>query len=177
MPQSTPETRDDIISGAWDYLSTKTDLIEYLGEIPNDDPQEPTAPFLFQYEPTGRIEGSSSCGIVLSYGGTWNSPNTTNSARFPRLVVELYADIIRDSSGALDSSVDSGEVYRRFNELFRRVDRHLQRNSTDGRLFGSLLTSICQRLNDPVPSPYPGGDGMLYGAAFYGIMLTGSTVY
>lgn len=173
---SDPVMDHDLLAGCWIYLSGKSDLIDFLGEIPPDFTGEDPAPFLFVSDDKNdtplKVQNSSSCAVVLSYGATWNSPNVHNSAYFPRLVVELYVDPIRtttSNSPIPGQGTDPGEVRRRMRKLYKLVDKYLHRKSTEIVYWGDVRTQICTRLNDPEPYSWPKGDGMLYCKIYYAV--------
>jgi hypothetical protein len=94
------------------------------------------------------VEGSSSTAAVVSVAGAWARPNSHNTARFPRLRLELIADASRDAGLIVRRDAESRlwaawepfdtELHRPmgFDETWGRVD-------TDRglRVWGSQLLS------------------------------------
>ncbi len=153
---TTPVTDDDLVSGATKYLRAQPDVIAavssfVIGGVPT--------PGIFPYYPWDMIEGSSGTAVVLSSdGGGWAAANTYNTLRFPRLVVNIWADPIRDTKY---NNVGTGEVMRRVFATFKTIDGHLHRTSGAEVMFGQLRIISSTRLTEPVIYMVPDGDGLV----------------
>lgn len=106
--------------------------------------------WLFVRELQVVVEGSGQAAAVLREDGAWARPNPHNTARFPRLSVEIYADCSRDANGAIarrDAEARARTVWGQFNSFLHRVDGFSEvwgSTSTDPgmRVWGSQLMSL-----------------------------------
>jgi hypothetical protein len=106
------------------------------------------------------VEGTSRCAAVLSVAGPWARPNEHNTARFPRLQLEIFADPSR-SGGAIttrDAEARAWAAWDPFDKVLHRPRGFSEmwgaKDSDLGlRVWGSLRTS------DPDTFPTPDWDG------------------
>jgi len=128
--------------------------------------------WIWRWRPYVSIEGTGSAGIVLSIRGGWTSPNQHNTAQFPRLQVEVYADVDRDPSlNPLSRTAEEKAL-----AICQVVDAvfHIPQggvlmwgngDANDLRIVGSL------RLTEPDVVEVPEGDGMVRATVSYGVNL------
>ena len=160
---SSPVTQDDIVQAAVTWLLGFPDVLAALGTFVIDGE---LAPGLFQYETWTPIEGSSSTACVINNDGGWTGPNQHNTLRFPRLLVEILADPMRDSGF---NNTDSGEVRRRATAAFTAIDAHLHRPQGGTMLWGQLRVVESVRLTEPMIYRVPDGDGLVRLQTYYAV--------
>lgn len=105
--------------------------------------------WLFTSELACVVEGTSSVAAVVSVAGSWARPNAHNTAQFPRVKLELFADATRDGSGLVvrrDAEARAWAAWEPFNrDLHRPIgfEDFWGRTDTDSglRVHGSLLLS------------------------------------
>jgi hypothetical protein len=86
--------------------------------------------WVFDTKPFGRIENSQQCSVVVFETGTWSSPNEHNTARFPILTVDIWADPSRGPGGDVlryDADTKIEAVHDVVKQAF-----HLMQNSSKG---------------------------------------------
>lgn len=158
---SSPVATDDIVQAAVKYLLGQPTVLAVVGTT------DIGTPLLFQHQLFFPLEGRSSTAVVISYAGGFDA-NMHNTLRFPRLMLEIYADPLRN----LDrNTVDPGEVWRRINVAFDALDKVLHRPQGGSQMWGSIRTISCSRMAEPQMYPVPDGDGMLRCATVYGIEM------
>lgn len=157
----TGVTTDDIVQGAVKWLTTFDDVKAVLGAYDDD------TPYLYQNKLWSRVEITQSTAAVIRQAGGWAGANITNTMRFPRLVLEIWADPLRDSMGNI---TEPGETYRRIRDAYNVLDKRLHRPQGGDQMWGSVRTISCVRLTEPdEPFPIPDGDGLLRLTAFYAV--------
>ena len=157
---TTPVTDDDIVQGAVKYLLSQPRCVAAVGTT------DIGTPLIFQHQLFYPIEGKSTTAAVVTYNGGSESANLHNTMRFPRIMLELWADPLRNMGR---NTVDPGEVWRRINAVFSIFDRALHRPQGGTQMWGSVRTISCQRMAEPIVYPVPDGDGMMRAATFYGV--------
>lgn len=118
----------------------------------------PGGVWLFVRKLYALVEGSGRAAVVLREDGPWARPNAHNTARFPRLSVEIYADSTRDPSGAIareDAEARARAVWERFQEVLHRTTAFEEvwgagSNDMGVRVWGSTLMAL--------PDVYPLSD-------------------
>lgn len=155
----------DLTIAARRELAATNSVTTLLGSSPEWDT------WIWRWRPYVSIEGTGECGVVLSVRGGWASPNRHNTAQFPRLQVEVYADVDRNT--ALNPSTRTAQ--EKAQEVCEAIDKvfHIPQggevkwgNGTDDlRIVGSL------RLNEPDIVDVPDGDGMVRATVNYGVNL------
>lgn len=110
----------------------------------------PSGVWLFVRELQALVEGTGAVAVVLREEGSWARPNSHNTARFPRLSVEVFADSLRDSTQAIikrDAEARARAVWERFQAVLHRVDAFAEMwgaTATDPgmRVWGSSLMAL-----------------------------------
>jgi hypothetical protein len=151
----------DYVLGARRYLAAFSDVRAVLGS----DVQFDT--WLFQRKLPVVVEGSQSCAVVLSPAGSWTAPNSHNTARFPRLQVEIYADPQRDSG----RNVTVDDTWPKILAAYEALDRHLHMAGTADVMWDSVRVLRSTRLDEPDPVPVNDTDGVQRAAIFYALGL------
>lgn len=160
---TTPVTDDDIVSGAVSYLLDQPEAVAAVSSfVIGGQP----APGIFQHRPWVKMEGSSSTCCVVTSDGGWAAPNLYNTARFPRLTVNIWADPIRDDTRNV---TDPGEVTRRAFAAYKAIDKFLHRTGGPEIYFGQLRIISCVRLVEPVIYAVPDGDGLIRSQSVYAV--------
>lgn len=119
-------------------------------------------PWLFRWKVGAvTVEGSSSAAVVMAVRGGWATPNRHNTARFPRLQAEVYADLDRNLEGnpiVRTAEERAGDVYDALNLVFHRPDaKGFYWGNDSGRL--RIVSSVAG--DEPTVDEVPGGDGMV----------------
>lgn len=160
---TAPVDADDIVSAAVTYLVGFSDV---LAAVSTFDVGGLLMPGVFQYRPFAPIEGSSGTAVIVESDGGWAGANIYNTMRFPRLLINVWADPIRDQGL---NGVDPGEVRRRADQTFWVLDSHLHRPQGGTQMWGQLRTVDCARLTEPVAYAVPDGDGLVRLQAYYAV--------
>ncbi len=160
---SAPVLNDDIVQAAVTWLLGFPDVLDSVGTFIIDGV---SSPGLFQYNLWTPIEGTGSTACVVDNDGGWTGPNNHNTLRFPRLLLNVWADPIRDGGS---NSVDPGEVRRRATRTFEVLDSHLHRAYGGDQLWGEVRTVDCVRLTEPAIYAVPDGDGLVRLQAYYAV--------
>lgn len=115
------------------------------------------------------VEGTGKCAVVLSSRGTWTAPNMHNTAKFPALQVEIFADCTRDSSAAIiaeDADRKCSQVYGVLDSLFHDVGS--ETISSPWPL--GFVVASCLRSSELTISDVPEGDGSVRGIVYYAVV-------
>lgn len=133
----------------------------------------PAGVWLFVRELQTVVEGSGAAAAVLREEGSWTRPNSHNTARFPRLYVDIYADCSRDSNQTItkkDAEPRARAVWEYFQTVLHRTDAFAEiwgATSSDSglRVWGSQLQAL--------PDIYPVSDweGGVHLSARYGLSV------
>jgi len=95
---------------------------------------DPEAGWLFVRELGVVVEGSGLAAVVLSVAGGWARPNAHNTAHFPRLLVDVYADPSRSSG----SGIARPDAVARAWSVRAVLDRELHRPYAFSQVWGAL---------------------------------------
>lgn len=112
----------DVAVAAHRRLSTVPGVIGVLGSF---TAPSPAGVWLFVRKLQTVVEGSGRAAAVLREEGSWTRPNSHNTAQFPRLSLEIFADSTRDATGAVlrdDAESRARAVWERFQLVLHRVD-------------------------------------------------------
>lgn len=158
-------TIPNLVTAARRYLVADTTLANALGSGQGFNV------WVFQWRPYVTIEGSGEAAVVLSARGGWTSPNMHNTMAFPRLQVEVWADLQRDANG--------NPAQRTAEDLCQDVGEQLDRllHLPDGQLHvwgdsnGSIRVLRSMKLGEIDIVDVPEGDGMCRGTLNYGVVL------
>lgn len=108
-----------------------------------------------------RMESTQKCAIVVSYGGGWLPPLEDGLTRFPRVVVDIWADPLRDAStGSVleDDAADKAfRVYHEVRKVLHRIDRSGPGGSSI--YFGDLRISSSVAADEPELHKVTDGNG------------------
>ena len=155
-----PNDVDDLVAGCVRYLLDLPTVVATLGVTPSG------TPWLFQHTLFVEVEGTSSTAAVIGYAGGWSGGNEHNTARFPRLSLDLWADPLRDPQ---KNVTEPGEVRRRLQRVFEVFDRTLHRPQGGVQWWGDVRTLSSSRLAEPAVYPVPDGNGLLRAQTFYAV--------
>lgn len=157
---TAPVTTDDIVAGALKYLQAQPAVLAVLGTDGDG------SPWLWGYRTWATVEGSQSTACIIASDGGWAAANQHNTLRFPRLLLNVWADPVRD--GTLNGT-QPGEVMLRANAAFEVLDRFLHRPQGGSQMWGSIRTVDCVRMTEPAINPVPDGDGVVRLQAYYAV--------
>lgn len=137
----------DLAVAAHRMLSAVPGVIGALGSNPAATPGDV---WLFVRELNAQVEGSGKAAAVLREEGSWTRPNPHNTARFPRLSLEIYADSTRDQGQAVirnDAEARARAVWEQFQAVLHRVDGFAEvwgaaPGDPGMRVWGSQLMSL-----------------------------------
>lgn len=112
---------------ARNYLAQQPEVAALLGS------DEVWDSWIFVGTPEVNIESTSKAMVVLFVDGGWAGANSYNTARFPRIVVDIWVDPTRSDDG----SVFRKDAEERAEEIYKAIDRHLHlvHNSLPGGEF------------------------------------------
>lgn len=127
--------------------------------------------WLWRWKPYVELKNSGACAIVISIRSGL-SANAHNTARFPRIQFEVFADVDRTL----------GKPTGRFAEekclhVCEEVDKvfHVPQGGVilwgDGSAGGSMRIAGSLREVDPEPADVPDGDGLVRALAMYQVSL------
>lgn len=87
--------------------------------------------WIFDENPVGsKIENTSKCLIVITEGDAWTGANEHNTAWFPTLDVDVWADPTRNED---NKSVKLFDAKTKIERIVRQVDKSLHRLSAHNR--------------------------------------------
>lgn len=160
---ATPVDTDDLAQGVCIWLASFSDVLAELGAA--DD----ASPWLFQQKLHAVVEGSQSAAAVLSsFHGGWAAPNLHNTAEFPRLLLDLWVDPVRDLE---HDYIELAETFRRARQVYAVLNRHLHRSTAEVVWWGTVRILGSTRLGEPVAAEVPDGDGMIRLQVYYAVMM------
>lgn len=114
------------------------------------------------------VEGTGKACVVLSDRTSWAGPNPHNTARFPALLVEVFADCSRNAQGA----VIADDADRRCKQVWDRVDKVFHDPSNEVHVWPLGIRVIsCVRWSELSIDDVPDGDGSVRGTAYYAVTL------
>ena len=164
----------DLSLAARNFLAQDADLRALLGRSASWDT------WIFDQSPINvRVENTSRCLIVVNEEGQWTSPNPHNTMRFPRLVVDIWADPTRNQ----DRTVQLFDAKSKVEDIVKIVDRKFHRvdpGTPDGRPLilgtaeqilaktGVVVTGIL-RSSGPDYSPIRDCEGAFMGRLVYDV--------
>lgn len=122
-----------LVSAVVQELASRPSLTTLLGH----DSNWPT--WIFEYKNQVVIENTQKCMIVVNTSGAWQPANSHNTMKFPRLVVDVWADPTRnpDKSMKFDDAEDKIEAVG--DELIKilHITGHQTHYFSDVRINGS----------------------------------------
>lgn len=158
----TISDRDDIVSGAVTYLRAQPEVVAAVDTF---NINNSFSPGIFQYRLWTVMEGSEKTSCVINTDGGWAGPNLHNTLRFPRLLLNIWADPLRD---AQKNNIDP-LVQRRATNTFEAIDPFLHCMEGSDMRWGTLRVISCLRLTEPVVYPVPDGDGLVRLQCYYAV--------
>lgn len=154
---------EDIVTGSCRYLRSKPEVLDAVDVF---NIQGRPTPGIFSYQLwVPKMEGSQSTAIVVQHDGGWAAPNQHNTLRFPRLLLSVWADPLRDDQGNNNDS----RVQSRANACFEIADKYLHLAAGGTVMFGSIRVVDCVRLTEPTIASVPDGDGLVHLQAYYAV--------
>lgn len=158
---------------ARNLLASQPSVIALIGTAPD------WGPAVFNDEPTVTVENSQKALIVVTESGSWAGANLHNTASFPRLIVDIWADPDRNP----DKSVRVQNAKEKINAVHKEVKKFLHtvnmsddegrpimwgtpeqiEDRTGYRIHGS------QFLTGPEFYPVRDGNGAFMGTFIYGV--------
>jgi len=174
----------NIVENARTYLASHNSLTSILGY------GEGWGTWIFQDEVQATLENSSlrrvpnsmeyipGTAVVISHAGAWASSNRHNSAEFPRLRIEIWADPDRLPDGSVDIQNAQDkiiEVFKKVDYLLhltgRRVVKDVIGNVTyDSHRWGNMDIISCERLDGSLEfSRVTDGNGLRSATVHYGV--------
>lgn len=135
--------------------------------------------WIFDEKPFARIENSQRALIVINEDNQWAQMNEHNHMRFPRILVDIWADPTRNT----DNSVKTYDATRKIEAIVKQVDQTMHTvNLNDGNgnpiiwgtaaqkasFTGQLITGSVH-LTGPTYSDIKDAEGALMGRVAYGV--------
>lgn len=132
--------------------------------------------WVWQWKTYREIEGTQAASIVVSERSGWAAPNRHNTARFPRLQVEIYVDPIRDPNQFPNGNTPP-TAHERAKAIWDQVDRIFHVPASQDMWWGAdppdpgvrVVASI--RASEPEIVDVPDGDGAVRLTALYEVSL------
>lgn len=153
---------DDIVTGATKYLQAQP---ECLTAVDTFNISGRVVPGIFAYQLGVRMEQSQRTSVLITHDGGWAAPNIVNSMRFPRLLLSVLADPLRDGNGNARDPM----LQRRANACFETFDKYLHCIGSGEMWWGSLRVLDSIRLTEPSVNSVGDGDGLIRMQAYYAI--------
>lgn len=114
------------------------------------------------------VEGSGKAGILISARSPWTTPNRHNTARFPRLQVEIFADCSRNAMG----QVTVKDAVRRCEYIFNMIDPVFHDPGNTSHIWPlDFYVVSCIRGQDLSIMNIPDADYAVVGTAYYNVEL------
>lgn len=155
----------DLVTAARRHLVADTALAALVGTSPAFQV------WVFRWRPYVIVEGTGQAAVVLAQRAGWQSPNMHNNMEFPRLQVEVWADLERDVNGnpASRTAEDlASDVLREVSRILHHPRGDLQEwGDTNGKI--RVLRST--RLDEMDIVDVPNGDGLVRGTVNFGVVL------
>ncbi len=151
----------DLVAGCAVHLLAQPDVIARVGT----DPQG--IPLIVQDNAPPRADYAQSLAVVVQHAGP-AAGNAHNTYEQVRLLIEFWADPVRDDDGYL---LEPAEARQRMVRAYWAVDRHLHRPQGGAQWWGGVKTTDSTRLAGVTPYQIPGSDGLWRGTAYYAVGL------
>jgi hypothetical protein len=173
MPYKLVESLD-VVKAAQRRLRSFLDERQDVGLPPVLSSSDGQPWWLFQETLQVTIESTQGVACVLAVRGGWAPPNQHNTARFPRLMTEFYADPRREDT-TLDVRVRDAEnkirrAHLAFDHVLNRVrggDEWWGVSDDDPGI--RVVSSL--RMQEIEYFPVPDGDGVTRAQVFYALVL------
>ena len=123
--------------------------------------------WVFQDRPYAPVEGSQRVAVVLSWAGSWTTPNTHNTMKFPRLRVEFLGDPTRGETGQTRVQ----DARNKIALAHEAVDKVLHRVDGSDVIWSGVRILRSSRLGELDLSWEPETDGMVRAEVYYGLGL------
>lgn len=153
---------DDIVQGVYKYLLGYEDVVSLLGS------SDSGTPFLYNGGIYHTMTGTQSVAVVVKDGGGWAAPNTSNTAEFPRIQIEIWADPPRDEEGQVTMPT---EARTRAYAVYQHVNAHMHIPYSKVINFGDVLAFGSIRLGEPAWLQRNEDDHLGKLTVFYGISM------
>lgn len=154
-------TSPDYVDGCASYLRQFADLKALLGSDNRYDT------WIFQEKLYATVEGSQSVAVVLSTSTQWATNNSYNTADFPKLAVDVYADPERDPNNnvAFDDTKD------KLLAVHDKIKKYLHMVDPGYKWWGSTRIVSSTLLSLPILEPVADGGGMRSAIAYYALVV------
>lgn len=139
------------------------------------------ATWIFSDQPYVTIENKQKVMVVITENGNHSSPNLHNTMRFPRMLVDIWADPTRNSDNSVktpDAKDKIEAVVKVLNRLFHTVDNSDSRGmpliwGTQAQIASKTGVVVLgsTQLNGPEFSPVSDSNGAWMGRVTYGVNL------
>lgn len=157
----TTGDRDDVVAGCVAHLRALPTVTAVVGSAADG------SPLIAQDQAPERDELTGQVAVVIAYAGP-AAGNDHNTYAQVRLLVELWADPIRDDGGY---AIEPSQARRAMVTAWQVIDRALHRPQGGAQRWGALTTIDCTRLAGLTPYVVPDADGLWRGTAFYAVGL------
>lgn len=160
---------------ARNYLASQPSVTSLVGS------DSTWGPWIFEDRPRLIVENTGKCLIVVTKDGSWASANDYNTARFPRLIIDIWADPTRNADGSLRKE----DAKAKIEAVYKAVDKclHLVNKSLPGGISVMWGTSAqvanrtgiridaSTRSGEPEYSPTFGNEGGYMGRVVYNVSI------
>jgi hypothetical protein len=117
------------------------------------------------------LESTGFAGVVIAHKGQWTSPNQHNTARFPRVQVDIIVDPQRTTDERFPRKRTAED---RCEDIFVELDKVMHRPNDEirwGDSTGAVRIVASKRLSDLDLVEVRDGDGLVMGTVMYGVSL------
>ena len=156
-----PDPTPDLVTAARrELVEQKTaELVAAGVGPPVQITDSPFALWVLTWETHGiTVQGLGCASVVIAERAGWTGPNRHNTSEFPRIQVEIYADVDRERG-----LPDRKTAQARAKDVFRIIDRVFHRPDAGGFYWGDangeLRVVSSLRGQEPETEPVPDGDG------------------
>lgn len=153
---------DDTVQGVYKYLLGFNEITSLLGT------SDSGTPFLYNGGIYHTMAGTQSVAVVVKDGTSWASPNTSNTAEFPRIQIEVWADPPRDEEGQVTQPT---EARTRAYAVYEQINGRLHLPFSRIINFGSVIAFGSIRLGQPSWIQSPENDHVGKLTVFYGVSM------
>jgi hypothetical protein len=158
---------DDIVRGCVKYLLGIPDITSLVGSDFNGAWVFEGAPGVRMTKASTLTPGSPITCIVVFNAGTWGAPNPGQTADFPKIGIEIWADPPRDEEGQVTRPQDARVAA---DWLYKVVDYYMNRTARGVVMFGDVYTWDSNRLGSIAYLPtVPADDHTIMGTVYYAL--------
>lgn len=112
------------------------------------------------------LENSQKVAIVITHRGEWTTPNRHNSLKFPRVLIDIYADPDRDADGTPLSTTNARDKVIAVADLLIKI---FNRSEYFNEQWAGEWVMGSHHLRGPEWQPLREGGGLMFGTVIVGL--------